>query len=194
LPEELSVSDIKSMIEIFPLVPAGMSDRIEAARKAGTEYIYYPNEFSINFDFNTTMNQTEGLGFLDTLVKEYQDYFFNLFSEQGILISSINGIDYKEYDYPEMSFVIERKLDIINNYLEEKREETKDYRSEKNSLAYSDLISNVLVLKDIDLKSMESLIGSYSLTKDKEKLITLYEHRIKKLELEGDKKKQKQKF
>jgi hypothetical protein len=116
------------MIEIYPLVPAGMSERVEAARKAGTEFIYYPNEFSINLDFNTSMTQKQGYSLLEDIVDEYAKYFFNLFSEQGILVSSINGIDYTEYDYPEMSYVIGKKLDIINNYLEEKREETRDFQ------------------------------------------------------------------
>jgi hypothetical protein len=189
LPDKLQLTDIRSMIEISPLVPAGMSERIEAARKAGTEFIYYPNEFSINLDFNTSMTQKQGFSLLEGIVDEYAKYFFNLFSEQGILVSSINGIDYTEYDYPEMSYVIGKKLDIINNYLEEKREETRDFRSPTKNITYSDLLSTVTVLRDIDLKSLESIIESYSLSKDKEMLINLYEHRIKKLELQRDKKK-----
>jgi len=82
----------------------------------------------------------------------------------------------------------------MKNFLSSKIEKAKDFRSTDTGLSFADILQSVDVIDTVDLSRMDSIIGAFNLTKDKDKLIKLYEYRIKVKELEKAKKQDESKI
>lgn len=118
-------------------------------------------------------------------MKQYQQYFYKTYSDMSVLANAIQPVEYEEYDYPEISTVIHNQLDIFVNYLNSKlnQENGSNFRSVETGLSFSDIKESISIIQQVDLGRLDSIIGAYNLTKNKEKLIKLYEYRIKREEL-----------
>ena len=58
-----------------------------------------------------------------------------------------------------------------------------NFRSVETGMSFGDIMESISIIKKVDLSRLDSIIGAYNLTKNKEKLIKLYEYRIKQAEL-----------
>lgn len=58
-----------------------------------------------------------------------------------------------------------------------------NFRSVETGLSFSDIMESISIIQQVDLGRLDSIIGAYNLTKNKEKLIKLYEYKIKQQEL-----------
>jgi capsular polysaccharide biosynthesis protein len=181
---KLSVDKIRRNITIDPMVPEDIVAKIESLREKGQDFTYYPNEFTIKFTVPKGVDGTTGGRILDAVVDAYSDYFYDVYSDKSVLSNSIGKLDYSEYDYPEISTVIRNQISIMTNYLTSKVKESKDFRAKQTGLAFADIIDSIGVISSVDINRMDSIIGAYNLTKDKDKLITSYEYRIKMNDLE----------
>ena len=184
---KISVDMIRRNLSIDPMVPNDIVSKIEALREQGQDFTYYPNEFSVALKLPEGVDKAIGGRILDAIVDAYSDYFYDVYSDKSVLSNSIGKLDYNEYDYPEISAVIRNQLSIMTNYLGSKVKESKDFRSKQTGLAFADIIDSLGVISSVDINRMDSIIGAYNLTKDKDKLITSYEYRIKQNDLEKSK-------
>lgn len=202
---EISADDLRTNIDLTPIIPGDVTEKIkslEEAKKLNIEdvqdYTYYPNKYTIklNIPRSFKVGAVKEREILDELFKQYQEYFFNTYSDKSVLSNALGPIDYDNYDYPEMSDVIQNQINIIQNYLYTKNKEldANNFRSKKTGLAFVDIIDSIGVLKKVDLQRIDSIIGSFNLTKDKDKLIKLYEYRIQRSQLESQKKKDEAKI
>ncbi len=185
-----TITDIKKNIEIKPIIPNAIGEKIEATRTKGEDYTFYPNEYVMTYKIpkKSGISESEGRQLLTYMVSAYEQYFFELYFEKTVLANAVGSLDYKAYDYPEVSLVMRSQIDIIDDYLNKKTIEAKDFRSKKTGYSFADLKESVKIVDSVDINRMDSLIGAYNLTKDSEKLIINYENRIKQLELEKVKK------
>jgi hypothetical protein len=181
-------------MNITPIIPGNVTEnikRLEEDIKGNIEplqqYIYYPNKYIIDFTVarELKISQKFAQQIVDEVVKQYQQYFYKTYSDMSVLANAIQPVDYEEYDYPEISTVIHNQLDIFTNYLQTKLKEGdgSNFRSVGTGLSFSDIMESVSIIKQVDLGRLDSVIGAYNLTKNKEKLIKLYEYRIKQQEL-----------
>jgi len=196
----ISEDDIRTNLELTPIIPGDITEKIkslEEAKKLNIEdiqdYTYYPNRYQItlNLPKSFSVDGEKAREILDDLFKEYQEYFFYSYSDRSVLTNALGPIDdYTKYDYPEMSDVVNNQISIIKNYLTTKNKEigASDFRSKKTGFAFGDIIDSIGVLEKVDLQRIDSIIGAYNLTKNKDTLLKLYEHRIEQSELTSQKK------
>lgn len=190
----LSSDDLRRNINITPVIPGNVTEhikRLESDIKGNIEplqqYIYYPNKYIISFKLERRLGISTQYAqqIVDEVVKQYQQYFYRTYSDMSVLANAIHPVDYTEYDYPEVSTVIRNQLDIFTNYLQTKlREEGgSNFRAVETGLSFSDIMESISIIKQVDMGRLDSIIGAYNLTKDKDKLIKLYEYQIKQQEL-----------
>jgi hypothetical protein len=195
----LNVSLLNKNIDIIPIVPSNIVEQIKTLESEKNlnidetyENVYYPSKYKIVLNmpdsFNVDDNNTRNI--LNKVIENYEEYFYNKYSDKDTLENVIGELQYKNYDYPEISTVISNQIFLINNFLSNKlnTEEGENFRSEKTGMSFNDIVESVNILKNVDVDRMDSIIGAYNLTKDKQKLIKLYEYRIQQLELQNNKK------
>jgi capsular polysaccharide biosynthesis protein len=195
----LSSDDLRKNIDISPIIPGNVTQNIKRLEENISSnidslqaYIYYPNKYIINFRVGRKLNISTALAqqILDEVIRQYQQYFYRTYSDMSVLANAIQPLDYEEYDYPEISTVIHNQLDIFTNYVRTKmnQEYGSNFRSVETGMSFGDIMESISIIKKVDLSRLDSIIGAYNLTKNKEKLIKLYEYRIKQAELSMDQK------
>jgi capsular polysaccharide biosynthesis protein len=190
----ISSDDLRLSLNITPIIPGNVTENIKRLEEQKTgnieplqKYVYYPNRYLITFKMKRKLNVSAVTAqqIVDEVVKQYQQYFYRTYSDMSVLANAIQPVDYSEYDYPEVSKVIHNQLNIFTNFLRTKLSQSdgRNFRSIATGLSFQDILESVSIIKEVDLNRLDSLIGAYNLTKNKEKLIRLYEYRIKTEEL-----------
>ena len=187
---DIDAQGILERIQINPSFPDGIVEKIAQARKSGSSYVFYPTEFYLVFDVskNDKVDKKTAERILSTLVEVYQEEFYALYADQGILENVKSSLEFENFDYPDITKVVRSHLNVISAYLRDKELGAGDFRSESTGRTFADLIQSLDVIRDVDLEKIDSIIYAYSLTRDKEKLILGYENKIKELKLEMEKK------
>ena len=180
----LSSDDLRKNIDISPIIPGNVTQNIKRLEENISSnidslqaYIYYPNKYIINFRVSRKLNISTALAqqILDEVIRQYQQYFYRTYSDMSVLANAIQPLDYEEYDYPEISTVIHNQLDIFTNYLRTKMDQEygSNFRSVETGMSFGDIMESISIIKKVDLSRLDSIIGAYNLTKNKEKLIKL---------------------
>lgn len=179
---------VRRNIDITAIVPNDIAQRAENMIKQGNEYVYYPSEFKISYKVNKAFSYSQGIALVETVINEYQKYFYSLYSDTETIEGTIGTLEYSTYDYPDIVEIMNIQIDGIQEFLTEKVEEDSTFRSSETGYNFADLNRNFDILKTIDTSKLESLVNTNSLTKDRLKLIKDYEFKVKKMELDQAKK------
>jgi capsular polysaccharide biosynthesis protein len=179
---------VRRNIDITSIIPNDVTQKAEAAIKQGKDYAYYPSEFKITYKVNKAFSYNQGIALVETIIDEYQKYFYSLYSGIEVIENTIGQIDYNEYDYYDVVQVITTQIDGIQEFLLTKSEEDNSFRSAKTGYTFADLNRSFDILKTVDTSKLEALVNSNTLTKDRHNLIKDYEYKVKRMELEQAKK------
>ena len=184
----VKLDQVRRNIDITSIIPNDVSQRAETMIKQGHEYVYYPSEFKVTYRINKAFSYNQGLQLVETIIDEYQTYFYTLYSDIEKIEKTIGTLDYSTYDYPDIVEVINIQIEGIQEFLTNKTEDDSNYKSAQTGYSFQDLNRNFDILRTVDTSKLESLVNAYTLTRDKEKLIKDYEYRVKRMELEQAKK------
>lgn len=186
---KISVDDIKKGFSINPIVPNNIVEQMEALTKEGKTMTYYPTKYVITYTYNKSqgLNKTTAKNILNSVIKEYQEYFVSLYSDKSLLGNALGGINYDDYDYPEIADIMNNQLNVMISYLNGKASEAGNFRSKSTGLTFKDLLDSIDILRNIDVNKMASIIYANNLTKDKEKIISHYEYLVKQNEYDMQK-------
>ncbi len=184
----VKLDQVRRNIDITSIIPNDVSQRAETMIKQGHEYVYYPSEFKVTYRINKDFSYNQGLQLVETIIDEYQTYFYTLYSDIEKIEKTIGTLDYSTYDYPDIVEVINIQIEGIQEFLTNKTEDDSNYKSAQTGYSFQDLNRNFDILRTVDTSKLESLVNAYTLTRDKEKLIKDYEYRVKRMELEQAKK------
>ncbi len=126
----------------------------------------------------------EGIELLSELLNAYRRYIENTYNYNMPMGSSVNVIDYREYDYAEAANIFAEALDDIQWYLAAvERSDASDFRSNETGYTFGDLANIAEMLKDIELDRVTSYITINSVTaNDPSREISHYEWLIENLE------------
>lgn len=198
---KLTTEDLRKNIDIQGIVPDDIVEKILTINKMAEKDVtklekleeldYHPTQYLVifNIDRNLGLSSSEAKTVLNEILHEYRKYFFETYGDKDVLSSAIGELNYEEYDYPEIARVMRGQLNIIRSYLSDKQKKSPDFRAKSTQKSFGDIISYINILEDVDVSRMSSLISSYNLTKDKNRLISLYQYRIEQYEVELAKKK-----
>ncbi|NLO40820.1 MAG: exopolysaccharide biosynthesis protein [Ruminiclostridium sp.] len=179
---------VRRSIDITPIIPNDVAQRAETMIKQGNEYIYYPSEYKITYKVNKAFSYNQGISLVETIIREYQEYFYTLYSDVKTIDNTIGTLDYSSYDYPDIVQVMTVQIQGVQEFLNEKTGEDSNFRSSETSYNFADLNRSFDILKTVDTSKLESLVNANTLTKDRLSLIKDYEYRVKRMELEQAKK------
>lgn len=151
---------------------------------------YNPNQFIVTFNLSRELGIPETMGreILDAVIRSYEGWFYTTYTDREILTNLIAEVDFANYDYPEIVSIFDRQLGIIYAQLDDKIAEDSDFRSRTTGLSFLELKQMVRLIDEIELNRSRSLIGAFNLTKDKDRLIKLYEYQIEQYDLLSRKK------
>jgi capsular polysaccharide biosynthesis protein len=193
---------LRNSMSINPIIPGDVQQKIDEIneQKKSTsgiknpedaEYKYYPKEFEVVLYIpNKNINNNKAEEILNEVIKSYSNYFYSKYTDRNILANVVKDLDYEKYDYSEISDVINTQINLLNSFLGKVSvlNTSTNFRSKTTGMSFDDILKSVSVIKQVDINRIDSLIDVYNLTKNKDKLIKLYEYRIKRLEVEKNKK------
>lgn len=195
----INADKLRTNIKLIPVIPGNITEQIKAQEEAKKQNIqepavneYYPNVYIVKLNIPKTfyIDDVQAREILDEIFVRYQEYFFYTYNNGSTLASTLGPIDYDQYDYFQSVEVISNQISILKNYLSAKSKEkgAKDFKSKKTGFTFNDIINSLEIIERVDLQRLDSLIGAYNLTKNKDELIKLYEYRLQKAELTSKKK------
>ena len=180
--------EVRKNIDIIAIIPNDVAQRAETAIKQGNSYAYYPSEFKIVYKVNKAFSYNQGIALVETIIDEYQKYFYSLYSGIEVIENTIGRLNYDEYDYYDIVQVITTQIEGIQEFLLAKAAENNSFRSAETGYTFADLNRSFEILKTVNTSKLESLVNSNTLTKDRHKLIKDYQYKVKRMELEYAKK------
>ncbi|MDR0958271.1 MAG: hypothetical protein LBM16_03580, partial [Clostridiales bacterium] len=167
----------RSIIEEDPTAPFAILDQK-----------YFPVQFviTLNKPASWDLSDNDAKNFLDSLINTYYEWFTEYYGNYS-LVSELDANDsflkFEDYDYVDQLSLCEIPLDRLNTFLTEKNTEKGDFISPSTGLRFSDILQQANVLKDVDATQIDSLIYGFNLTKDKNRLLAIYNSQVLNLQI-----------
>ena len=182
--QEIPIEALMEMISIYPVIPPEQNNEINN---------YFPNMFSLIFTVEneqifTSMNRA---GILIAVIDEYREEFNQKYGQMRIKANKIKYEEISKYDYIDIIYIYNSVIDKYIDYLNTQIKNAGFYISKKTRQSFEETRNDFEIIKNIDLKKAEAIINSYKITKNSKELILRYKDRIRKIEMEQEKKEAK---
>ncbi len=175
--KNIGLEDLKEAVKLNPIIPNHITKQIEESYKNGSIFNYYPSTFLITFKLTKNFDYDRKI--LDKIIYEYKSYYEYRYNRLEV-IGKASG-NYDKYDYVELLEIVDNNLLNLRNFLVD--EKSNKFRSSTLLLTYSDLLSEVDLLENIEVKNLKSIVENKNLSKNKWRIIEKYRNLIKDLEL-----------
>ena len=139
---------------------------------------YHPNEYEISIKDELGLSNAEMENLLSTLVSSYTTSYYDKYLTVQSNQFDLDIITLLTYDYPDMVEALDSEILILVNYIRSFKSRDAFYRGLDKNISFGDLEQKVLLLKSIDLKKLDSLIGAYRFTKDQDERVELLKYKI----------------
>lgn len=151
-----------------------------------SEMTYHPTQYKIDLHILKDMhlNSEEAEQVLMGIVNNYKTYFMNKYNDRQVLSTAITTVDLGRYDYSEYVMLVDSQLNIAKTYLEEKEKEAPNFRSKTTGVGFGDLIGQVELIENVEINNVQSIINTFIVTKNKERLFSIYKNKISMMTLE----------
>ena len=125
-------------------------------------------KYIVSFDYNHAgFSREKGVELLNAILNAYRKEFEESYNYNVALGSSLQVVDYKDYDFAEAVTIFSDCLDNIENYLDNlKSGDGTGFRSNQTGSTFDDLLVRVSTLRDIDLDQAASYITSNAVTRN----------------------------
>lgn len=190
----ISVETVRRSIVIEGVIPEDAVERItvinEMALKDATQYekildvSYFPAQYVITLYQVKGVSKSETRDILNAVLDSYKKYFLDTYANTEVLTVTGNLIEYKDYDYTEAVDLLQSQMDIMMSYVEERQEQSPEFRSVNTGLSFGDIVTSLETIENVDMSNLSSYIETNTLTKDKERLVEYYAYRIKKYNMD----------
>jgi hypothetical protein len=135
-----------------------VKDLQEAAQKNGEEYTYYPNEFKLVFNFSRMFTEKNAKKVMDNIIESYKNDFIEKYSQVETIENLLSSSDVEEYDYKELSELIEKQIISTESYLADKIESSQNYRSKKLGYSYYDMLQTLNIINKMILEFLNLIL------------------------------------
>lgn len=178
--DSLSVEDIKDRITIDAKVPMSSIDKVKNAIANNTGYTYCPSEFDIYYNQGSKLERGNTYALLNALAKAYKDYFAVNYAEKNTILDyDIEG-GLAKYDYGEQCQIMSDKVTAMLRYLDKYSSESNTFRSKSTGYSYSNLVSMLVNIRDVNLEKLEAYITQNGISEDKPSFIRKQDYNIEK--------------
>lgn len=144
---------------------------------------YHPTQYKVTLTNakDLKLKEKEAKQIVDTLVANYTEDFISRFKDTQVIVSAAEPIDSNSYDYSEYITLVKGQLDMMYQYLLAKDQEARTFKAETTGVGFGDLLARIELLQDVEIANATALIDTFTITKDQEELVSIYENRISKL-------------
>lgn len=191
---EYDAEKIRESIEIEGVIPKDAVERITVIKEMSLENVsnyekildvsYFPSQYIVYLRKSSGMSGTDTVQILNSILESYRTYFMDMYANTEVLTVTGNLIDYKDYDYAEAMDMLETQMEIMQEYVSERREQAPEFRSSNTGLSFGDISMALATVSEIDIANLDSYIESHTLTKDVQRQREYYEYRIKKYSMQ----------
>lgn len=192
------LDNIRQGISFKGMIPQDAIDRITvyksvyetansgnlAAAQEMLDVTYFPTQFTVSFDYNSTEFTTaEAVDVFNQILEQYQNWFYEEYGYNESMGAAVRAINYEDYDYAEALDVLSNSLSTLRKYVRTlANEDTTRFRSSVTGFTFDDLSQAISTLRGVDLDQISSIISVNNITKDKDQAMAYYEYRIRSLE------------
>jgi len=182
---QLTSNQIRSLIEMEPIIPKEITDQRDFAMEKNGETIkFYPNEYML------TVNSSKKYGVSGLLAQEianqlvvsYAEYYSNEYILQKPVVNKLNAFEQERYDYADISYVLNSQITLLKDFNNRLADMDTDFRAKRTGMTFHELNNLVSTTDSVALNKLDAMISSYKLTKDDARLILYYEYLIEQLE------------
>lgn len=187
---EYDAEEIRENIVIEGVIPEDAVERITVVKEMALEDVsnyekildvsYFPSQYIVYLYKDFGMSGAETSQILNAILESYREYFLDTYANTEVLTVTGNLIDYTDYDYAEALDMLETQIEIMQDYVIERRDQAPEFRSSTTGLAFGDIVTALDTVEGINLANLNSYIEGHTLTKDRERQIEYYEYKIKK--------------
>lgn len=191
---DIAAEDIRQNIEIEGVIPEDAIERITVIKEMAAEdasnyekildVSYFPSQYVVNLYQDRHMPASQTREILNAVLESYRVWFLDTYANTEALTVTANLIQYQDYDYAESIDLIQSQIDIMLDYVTERKEQAPDFRSTNTGLSFGDIETSLNTIENIDLANLTSYVESNTLTKDRQRQTEYYNYRIKKYNME----------
>ena len=191
---EYDAEKIRESIEIEGVIPEDAVERITVIKEMSLDDVsnyekildvsYFPSQYIVYLRKNPGMSGSDAVQILNAILESYRTYFMDTYANTEVLTVTGNLIDYKDYDYAEAMDMLETQMEIMQNYVDERRDQAPEFRSSGTGLSFGAISMALETVSEIDIANLNSYIESHTLTKDVERQREYYEYSIKKYNMD----------
>ncbi len=188
--DSLSVEELKDAVTVNTKVPQSSVDKVTTAIASDTSYTYCPSEFDVYYVQKHKLSRNKTDTFLEALAQAYEEYFTTYYAEKNTILDYDIEDELSNYDYSEQCQMLTDKVDSMLSYLKKYNSENSAYRSPETGYSFSNLISMLNNIRDVDLAKLDSYITQNGISKDKQEYIRKQNYSIEKKSLQHNVKQQ----
>lgn len=157
-----------------------------------SEMTYHPTQYRIDLHILKDMNLSgeEAEQVLMALVNNYKLYFMDKYNDRQVISAAITSVNLDRYDYSEYVMLVDDQLETAKSYLEEKQLDAPNFRSKITGVGFGDLISQVELVRNVEINNVQAVIDTFIVSKNKDRLASIYSNKIQTIALEMDQYKQ----
>lgn len=191
---DISTEDIRQNIVIEGVIPEDAVERITVIKEMALEdasnyekildVTYFPSQYIVYLYKDNFMKASDTTEILNAILESYRTYFMDTYANTEVLTVTSNLLDYQDYDYAESIDMLESQIEIMIDYVSERKEQAPDFRSSNTGLSFSDIEVSLQTVEDIDLANLTSYIENVTLSKDKTRMSEYYNYKIRKCTME----------
>ncbi|MBO5093695.1 MAG: hypothetical protein J6C33_04975 [Lachnospiraceae bacterium] len=190
----ISVEEIRKNIEIEGVVPEDAVERLTVIQQMAEEDAanyekildveYFPSQYIVSLHQGRGMSASETREILNAVLESYRAWFMDTYANTAVLTVTGNLLSYQDYDYAESVDMLQAQIDIMQDYVTERRDQAPDFRSAGTGLSFGDIVASLETIESIDMANLASYIENNVLTKDRQRQIEYYNYKIKNYTME----------
>lgn len=181
-----NIDSIRAELSIEPIISEEEKALQESKVELGEDYTVNATEYLVSLSSGVFNGKEYPRKILNEILDEYIAYYGKNHVNTSSGINDINDIYSKDYDFIEMTEVIDDSLETVQNYLNGKINSEDSYRSFSTGYSFSDLYDEFTFIKTIKLPKISSHILHDEISKDKDVLLEKYKNRNNNLNISNE--------
>ena len=166
--KSLTVENVKPRITIDAKMPKSAIDKTVASISSGGSYSYTPAEFVVYYSQQNKFGKNYTVEFLNALAESYNEFFAKTYLDKNTVLKFDGGEKLNGYDYDEICQSVTDSVNSMINYLGHKQSLSADFVSSDTGYKFSELVTALENLRDIDIEKLRAYVRQNRVSKNKD--------------------------
>lgn len=178
-----SVDYIRHSIQVEPLISDEEYNMHDAKVELGEEYELIATRYLVTLTVDNSRGEDYAYLVLNQILDEYVEYYAEKYVNTQNLVSSLNDESIDNYDYIELTEMIDDNLDTTLQSLDSKIGYDDQFRQTSTGYSFSDLYREFQILRNSRTQKLMAEILCYRVTKNRDILMQKYTVRNENLSI-----------